>query len=69
MATYKLLCVIVYINLLSMCYSIRWETLWSGLPQQKEVEKEYRIFSPPLKQIDYSTKLVIEIVIVVLELA
>ena len=45
--------------LLCIYVSIRWETLWSGLPQQKEAEKRYRTFSPPLKNIDYPTKLVV----------
>ena len=39
-------------------FLIRWETLWSGLPQQKEVQDQYRTFSPHLKSIDYPTKLV-----------
>ena len=49
----------VYIVLSLIMY--RWETLWSGLPQQKEAPESYRKFSLTLKKIDYSTKLVIVI--------
>lgn len=55
----ELLAGYVFLNVI-ICLT-RWETLWSGLSQQKEAEKKYRTFSPPLKEIDYSTKLVIVI--------
>ncbi|XP_065897557.1 F-box/LRR-repeat protein 4-like [Dysidea avara] len=37
---------------------VRWETLWSGPPQQAEAEHKYRVFKPPLKEIDYPTNLI-----------
>ena len=51
-----------YCIVLSYCMVsifLRWETLWSGPPQQAEAEHKYRVFKPPLKEIDYPTKLVL----------
>lgn len=34
----------------------RWVTLWSGETQCRKVNKELRMFKPPIKKIDFATK-------------
>ncbi|XP_065839547.1 F-box/LRR-repeat protein 4-like [Oscarella lobularis] len=36
---------------------IKWVTLWAGPPQQDEIPRKSRIFSPPIKKIDFPTNL------------
>eukprot|EP00731_Ephydatia_muelleri_P012090 Em0006g984a len=37
---------------------VRWVTLWSGETQCRKVNKELRMFNPPIKKIDFATNLI-----------
>ena len=38
----------------------RWVTLWSGQSQCHSIPKEARVFTPPIKKIEFATKSVIQ---------
>ena len=42
---------------MKLCW-YRWITLWDGPPQCSAVPKQSRIFSPPIRKIDFPTKYV-----------
>ena len=38
----------------------RWVTLWSGQSQCHSIPKEARVFTPPIKKIEFATKSVLQ---------